>query len=77
MPITGFQGVLIDGLFSVEFAINNLALPTTSVDTTGAIVSSFSSTQAIQSNIEKDIVKTGTRIDFYDPEVAALLAGEL
>lgn len=69
-------GVLIDGLYSVEYAVNNLALPSTS-EKKGSVTVSYSSTQSIQAKIEKNITKTGARVDFYDPVVAAILAGEL
>lgn len=76
MPV-GSNGVMIDGLYSVEYAVNNLALPNTSVDTTGATVSSYSARPVIQAVLEQAIAKTGVRIDFYDPVVSAILAGEL
>lgn len=77
MPVSGQLGVLIDGQWSVEYAVANLALVSTPTDTTGVSVSSYSSSQAIQSKLESGITKTGVQIAEYDPVVSALLAGEL
>ena len=74
MPVN--SGVLIDGLYSVEYAIKNLALPP-AASKKGSVTVGYSAPQAIQAKIEKNITKTGAQIDFYDPVLAALLAGEL
>jgi hypothetical protein len=73
-------GALIDGLYSVEYAVNNLAAPspTTKKGTSSA---SYSATQKIQAQLEKPpgaaIKKSGAKIDFYDPELNAILSGEI
>ena len=78
MPISGTLGVLIDGLYSVEYAVNNLAAPapTTRKGTTSV---AYSAPQAIQAKVENVAApkKTGIGIDIYDPELSAILSGEI
>lgn len=72
MPLKG--GVLIDGLYSVEYAITYLALPASSTNTSGYSGRSYSSGPALQATLEKSIAKVGVRLDIYDPELIAILA---
>ena len=70
------QGVLIDGLYSVEFAIANYALPE-DTDKKGAVTVRYSSRETIQARIEQKPAKAGALIGFYDPVIAAILGTEI
>lgn len=73
-------GVLIDGLYSVEYAVNNLAINKTT-GSSGSVISDYSPRKVIQAKIEEPPAattkKAGIRIDIYDPVLSALFAGEL
>jgi hypothetical protein len=73
-------GALIDGLYSVEYAVNNLAAPAPTTKK-GSSFQSYSAPQKIQAQIEDPppatIKKSGAKIDFYDPELNSILSGEI
>jgi len=73
-------GALIDGLSSVEYEVNNLAAPAPTTQK-GSSFASYSAPQKIQAQIENPppatLKKSGAKIDFYDPELNAILSGEI
>lgn len=84
MPI-GSGGIMIDGLYSVEYAVNNLALPygsgTGSTGSIGITVGEFEPRRIRQAKIESpppaQLKFCGVKVDIYDPYLAAVMAGEL
>lgn len=73
-------GALIDGLYSVEYAVNNLAAPAPTTKK-GSSFASYSARQKVQAQIEDPppatLKKSGAKIDFYDPELNSILSGEI
>jgi len=69
------QGVMIDGLYSVETAIAHYSLPP-AASKKGSVTASYSARETIQAKIEQKPPKAGVAIGFYDPVLSALLSGE-
>jgi hypothetical protein len=80
MPI-GATGALIDGEYTVESALRLISGTQAAGSDPGPTVRTFSARQAKQARLEKPAAgqqkKTGAVVGIYDPELSALLAGEV